>query len=208
MFELRCEPLYPSVHSDIVHLDPSLVEKLLDVAVGQAEPQVPADSQGVDLGRESESGEGGVRRQSTATARSRSHQPSLPDAPLERQCSSASASCSPPGGASGATSSKDLEIVVLRHQLNVLRRTRPRPRWTSFDRAGAASASPSARTYTGIPNWLRSAKGLSGSPCHPWRALRSLSPPMRLRDALTVLREPPDRCRPRRRRRRRRRTPR
>jgi putative transposase len=30
---------------------------------------------------------------------------------------------------------KDLEIVVLRHQLNVLRRIRPRPRWTSFDRA-------------------------------------------------------------------------
>src|SRR5207302_9267065 len=30
---------------------------------------------------------------------------------------------------------KDLEIVVLRHQLNILRRTRPRPRWTSLDRA-------------------------------------------------------------------------
>jgi hypothetical protein len=44
--------------SDMVHLDPALGKKLLDVRVGEAEAQVPADRQGDDLGREPVPGEG------------------------------------------------------------------------------------------------------------------------------------------------------
>ena len=56
--ELRGEPLDPSVDRDVVDIDAALVEELLDVAVGQAEPQVPPHRQGDDLGREAEPGEG------------------------------------------------------------------------------------------------------------------------------------------------------
>jgi putative transposase len=38
------------------------------------------------------------------------------------------------------TAAKDLEIVVLRHQLNVLRRQNNRPRFRPFDRAFLAAA--------------------------------------------------------------------
>jgi hypothetical protein len=41
--ELRGEPLDPSVDRDVIDLDAALSEELLDVAVGQAEPQVPPD---------------------------------------------------------------------------------------------------------------------------------------------------------------------
>ncbi len=56
--ELGCEPLDPPEHRDVVDLDPPLSEELLDVPVGQAEPQVPPDRQGDDLGGEAVSGEG------------------------------------------------------------------------------------------------------------------------------------------------------
>jgi hypothetical protein len=36
----------------VVDLDPALGEKLLDVPIGEAEPQVPPDRQGDDLRRE------------------------------------------------------------------------------------------------------------------------------------------------------------
>jgi len=58
--ELRSEPMHPPIHRDVVDLDPSLGEELLHVPVGQAEPQVPADRQGDDLGREPVPGEGGA----------------------------------------------------------------------------------------------------------------------------------------------------
>jgi hypothetical protein len=44
--ELWCEPLDPPVHRDVVDLDTPFCQELLDVPVGQAEPQVPADRQG------------------------------------------------------------------------------------------------------------------------------------------------------------------
>jgi hypothetical protein len=56
--ELRREPLDPPVHGDVIDLDAALGEELFDVAVGKTEPQVPADRQGDDLGREPVPGEG------------------------------------------------------------------------------------------------------------------------------------------------------
>src|SRR6266567_3810275 len=47
--ELRCEPLDPPVHRDVVDLDAALSQELFDVAVGEIEPQVPPDRQGDDL---------------------------------------------------------------------------------------------------------------------------------------------------------------
>jgi hypothetical protein len=54
------EPQHPSVDGDVVNFDAALGEQLLDVAVGQAEAQVPADRQHDDIGREAEAGEGGA----------------------------------------------------------------------------------------------------------------------------------------------------
>jgi hypothetical protein len=56
--ELRGEPLDPPVDAHVVDLDASLGQELFDVPVGQAEPQVPPDGKGDDLGREPVSGEG------------------------------------------------------------------------------------------------------------------------------------------------------
>ena len=56
--ELRREPLDPPVDAHVVDLDAALGQQLLDVSVGQAEPQVPAHRQGDDFGREPVSGEG------------------------------------------------------------------------------------------------------------------------------------------------------
>jgi len=55
--ELWREPLDPPVDAHVIDLDPTLREKLLDVSVGKTEPQVPADRQGDDLGREPIPGE-------------------------------------------------------------------------------------------------------------------------------------------------------
>ncbi len=41
--ELRGEPLDPPVDAHVVDLDPAFGQQLLDVLVGEAEPQVPAD---------------------------------------------------------------------------------------------------------------------------------------------------------------------
>ncbi len=56
--ELRCEPLDPPEDRDVVDLDPALGQELLDVPVGQAEPQVPPHRKRDDLGREPVPGEG------------------------------------------------------------------------------------------------------------------------------------------------------
>jgi hypothetical protein len=44
--------LDPPVDRDVVDLDPALGQQLLDVPIGEAEPQVPADRQGDDFGWE------------------------------------------------------------------------------------------------------------------------------------------------------------
>jgi hypothetical protein len=43
----------------VVDLDPALGEQFLDIAIGQAEAQVPADGQHNHIGWEPEAGEGG-----------------------------------------------------------------------------------------------------------------------------------------------------
>jgi hypothetical protein len=65
--ELRGEALDPAVDRDVVDLDPALGQELLDVPVGEAEPQVPPDRQGDDFGREAVPGEGRARRWSDRT---------------------------------------------------------------------------------------------------------------------------------------------
>jgi hypothetical protein len=53
----RSEPLDPPEHRDVVDLDTALDQELLDVAVGQAVAQVPADRDHDDIGREPKPGE-------------------------------------------------------------------------------------------------------------------------------------------------------
>jgi hypothetical protein len=60
--ELRRQALDPAVDRDVVDLDPALGQELLDVPVGQAEPQVPADRQSDDFGWETVPGEGRTGR--------------------------------------------------------------------------------------------------------------------------------------------------
>src|SRR5829696_4911290 len=71
------EPLHPPVDGDVVDLDTPLGEQFLDVAVGQAEAQVPAHRQHDHIGWEAEAGEGGARRDRPAGAVSGSHIRSL-----------------------------------------------------------------------------------------------------------------------------------
>ncbi len=56
--ELGSEPLNPPVHRHVIDLDAAFGQELFDVPVGQAEPQVPADRQRDDFGREAVPGEG------------------------------------------------------------------------------------------------------------------------------------------------------
>ena len=60
--ELRREPLDPPVDAHVIDLDAAFRQELLDVSVGKTEPQVPADRQGDDLGREAIPGEGRAGR--------------------------------------------------------------------------------------------------------------------------------------------------
>src|SRR5829696_8686694 len=67
----RREPLHPAVDANVVDLDAPLGEQLLDVAVGQAKAQVPADRDDDDIGWEPEASEVRLWNQSrTRTARS------------------------------------------------------------------------------------------------------------------------------------------
>ncbi len=56
--ELRSEVLDPAVDAHVIDLDAAFGQELLDVSVGKTKPQVPADCQGDDLGREPVPGEG------------------------------------------------------------------------------------------------------------------------------------------------------
>jgi hypothetical protein len=71
-----CEPLHPAVDGDVVDLDAALGEQLLNIAVGQAEAQVPAHCQHDHVGWEAEAGEGRSRGESRARAAG-SHSDSL-----------------------------------------------------------------------------------------------------------------------------------
>jgi hypothetical protein len=52
-----CEALHPAVDRDVVDVDAALGEQLLHIAVGQAEPQIPAHRQHDHLGRKPEPNE-------------------------------------------------------------------------------------------------------------------------------------------------------
>ncbi len=56
--ELWREPLDPPVDAHVIDLDASLRQEFLHISVGEAEPEVPPDSQGDDLGWEAVPGEG------------------------------------------------------------------------------------------------------------------------------------------------------
>jgi hypothetical protein len=87
--ELRREPLDPPVDAHGVDLDASFRQEFLDVPVGQAEPQVPADGQGDDLGWEPIASERGTRGWAGTRVSVRSHRASLSDRSLGDQCNSA-----------------------------------------------------------------------------------------------------------------------
>ena len=53
----RREPLPPAVDRDVIDLDTSLGQQLLDIAVGKAIPQIPAHRHNDHLGREPETRE-------------------------------------------------------------------------------------------------------------------------------------------------------
>jgi hypothetical protein len=71
----RREPHHPPVDRDVIDLDAPLGEQFLDVAVGQAKAQVPADRQDDDVRREPEACEGG--QLGAGGARQGSHADSL-----------------------------------------------------------------------------------------------------------------------------------
>jgi hypothetical protein len=88
----RREPQHPPVDRDVVDLDPAFGEELFDVAVGQAEAQVPADREDDDIRWEAEAGIGGPRSASRARATG-SHTGSLAArtrSPRMQQCPSSS----------------------------------------------------------------------------------------------------------------------
>jgi hypothetical protein len=73
----RRKPLHPPVDGDVVDLDTPLGEQLFDVAIGQAEAQVPADRQHDHIGWEAEAREGGPHGGSRTRAASTHHAGSL-----------------------------------------------------------------------------------------------------------------------------------
>ena len=73
----RREPLRPPVDGDVVDLDAALGEQFLEVAVGQPEPQVPADREHDHVGWEAEAGKGGARDGSRARAAAGIHASSV-----------------------------------------------------------------------------------------------------------------------------------
>src|SRR6185437_2013779 len=76
--ELPGEPLHPAVNGDVINGDAALGQKLFNVPVGQAVPQVPADRHRNHLRREPEAGKDGGRA-------SWSHRTSLPPAAINQR---------------------------------------------------------------------------------------------------------------------------
>jgi len=71
--EERGEALDPAEDGDVVDLDPALSEEFFDVAIGEPVPQVPADGEDDDLGREPEPDERRARNDGDRTGTTRPH---------------------------------------------------------------------------------------------------------------------------------------
>jgi hypothetical protein len=52
--EQWCEALHPSEHGDVIDLDPTLGQQLLDIAIGEPVAEIPPQGENDDLGREPE----------------------------------------------------------------------------------------------------------------------------------------------------------
>jgi hypothetical protein len=95
----RCEPQHPPVDRHVVDLHTTLSQWFLEVAVGQAEAQVPADRQHDHIGWEAEAGKGGSRRDRPTGAVRGSHGRSL----TARTTSRPTQQSQPPGSAITST---------------------------------------------------------------------------------------------------------
>jgi hypothetical protein len=85
----RRAPLHPPVDGDVIDVDAALDQQFLDVAIGQAKGQVPADGDDDHLGREAKAGKADRR---TGAARGRWWVLTPTGSPLERghsECNSA-----------------------------------------------------------------------------------------------------------------------
>ena len=87
--EKRREPLHPAEQSDVIDVDPTLAQELLDISVRQTESQIPAHPQHDHFRREPKAPERRTRNHSGGSTPTRSHPtPSSPTwAP--RQCNRA-----------------------------------------------------------------------------------------------------------------------
>ena len=69
----RGEALHPSEHGHVIDLDPALAEQLLDIAIRQAEPQIPTHREDNDLRREAEPSEPRARDRGYQTRMTTDH---------------------------------------------------------------------------------------------------------------------------------------
>jgi hypothetical protein len=87
--EERREALHPAVHGDVIDLDPTLSQEFFDVAIRQAEPQIPTHCEDNDLPREAEAGEPRARDRGYQTSTATIHPLRSPPAGTPHQCNRA-----------------------------------------------------------------------------------------------------------------------
>ena len=90
LHQQRGEALHPPEQRDVINLDASLGQQFLEIAVRQSVPQVPADRQDDDLGREPEPRERRPTQIDRLTEAGAAHRGSLADRldPPMQQCPS------------------------------------------------------------------------------------------------------------------------
>ena len=100
-----CEALRPPVDRDVIDLDPTLTQQLLDVAIGEPIPQIPPHSQHDDLRLEPEPHERRVCNDGYWTGTTKPHHATL----------TAGRACAPmqqsPAGCSGSRTAIGLGLV-------------------------------------------------------------------------------------------------